>query len=234
MTPADADTYRKTVAALLRSEFVANAALRDPKVRDLDVVRKPDAAAWLAEHVTADYGDGSSVLHIRVAGVPPKEAALLANAVAGAFLTEVVQKDVQTQRELLRKLEDTRAELTRSLDTRKQALNQLASGAGVPPNAADHRALIASLYHERTGLRVELAKVRMEKDAEREKRLSDELAALDARIKSCEQADLDTARTEVASLEVVVSSVASEHTRVQIEMNSPPRVTLLALAVTPD
>jgi hypothetical protein len=237
--PGEAESYRKALPGLVACDFVTNAALRDPKVAALEVVRgRPDAAAWLAGRLAADYGENSSVLRISVTGVPPKEAALLANAVAGAFLNEVVQKDLQTQLRRRGKLEDAQAELARALDARKQALNQLASAAGVPPNAADHRALIAALYQERAGLRAELARARAERDAcpepaAREKLLREELAALDARVKSCEQANLDAERAEVARLEAAVSSVASEQTRLRIDLNSPPRVTLLAPATVP-
>jgi hypothetical protein len=87
-TPAEVETYRKAQAALVKSEFVANAALRDPKLRDVEALRRqPDPAAWLSEHLTARYGEGGSVLRIGVTGVPPKDAALLANAVAAAFLS---------------------------------------------------------------------------------------------------------------------------------------------------
>lgn len=236
MTPGEIESYRKTQAALVKNEFVTNAALRDPKARELEVVRQqPDAATWLAEHLVVEYGENSAVLRISVTGVPPMEAAILANAVAQAFRNEAVQQDIQVLRERQKKVEDAQGELTRALETRKQALNQLASDVGVPPNAADHRALIASLYQERSGLKVELAKLRVEKDAcpepgAREKVLRDELTALDARIKSCEQADLDAMRADVARLEVAISALAAEHTRLHLDMNSPHRVTLLALA----
>ena len=237
-TPAEIETYRKTLTVLVKSEFVINAALRDPKLRDVEALRKQsDPAAWLAEHLTADLGENSSVLRIGVTGVPPKDAALLANAVAGAFLFEVVQKDIDAQRRRLQKMEDTQAELAKALDTRKKELNQTATATGAPPNAADHRALLAAMYQERTGLRVELAKARGEKDAEpvaREKRLRDDLAALDERIKSCEQADLDLTRAEVTRLEASVTAMSAEITRVRVELSAPSRVTMLALATVSD
>ena len=232
-TPGEIETYRKTQAALVRSEFVANAALRDPKLRELEVVReRADPAVWLAEHLTADYGENSSVLRIGVTGVPPRDAALLANAVAGAFLNEVVQKDIDAQKRSIQRLEDARAELTRALDEQKKELDRTAAAAGVPPNPMDHRALLASLYQERTGLRVEMAKARAEKGA-REKPLREELTALDERIRSCERADLDLIRAEVARLEAAVTAVAGEITRLRVEMSAPPRVTVLALATVP-
>jgi hypothetical protein len=239
LTPGEIEAYRKTQAALVKSEFVTNAALRDAKARDLDVVRKQaDAATWLAEHLTAEYPDGGSVLRVSVTGVEQHDAAVLANAVAAAYLNEAVQAEVSSMRQRLRNLEDTQAELTRALEMRRKELFRVASEVGVPPDRADTRALLASLDQERTGLRVELARVRTEKDAcpeptPREKLLRDELAALDARIKTCEQADLDRERAEVARLEAAVASVASEFTRLQLDLNSPARVRFLAPATVP-
>jgi hypothetical protein len=236
LTPDEIETYRKTLVALVKNDDVANVALRDPLVRELEVVRKePDAAAWLAAHLTAEYPAGGSILRITVSGVSPREAALLANAVARAYLREVVQKDSEAQMRRCHTLENAYVELINALDTRREQLHKLASESGVPPNPVDHRALVASLYQERTGLRLELARVRAERDTcaepgAREKRLRDELATLDARIKSCEQANLDPARAEVVRLESALTSVASELTRMRVDMNSPSRVLLLALA----
>ena len=235
-TPPEVETYRKTLAVLVKSEFVINAALRDPKLRELESVRqRPDPAAWLAERLTADLGENSSVLRIGVTGVPPKDAALLANAVAGAFLKEVVQHEIHALRDRQQKLEGAQAGLTKALDARKKDLNQTAATVGVPPNAADHRALLASLYQERTGLRVELSKARTEKDTEpREKRLREELLALNERIKSCEHADLDLARAEIARLEAAVTAMSAEITRAQVELSAPSRVRMLAPAAVPE
>jgi hypothetical protein len=60
-TPAEVEIYRKAQAALVKSEFVTNAALRDPKLRDVEALRKHDPAVWLAEHPTAGYGESSSM-----------------------------------------------------------------------------------------------------------------------------------------------------------------------------
>ena len=67
----------------------------------------------------------------------------------------------------------------------------------------------------------------------REKRLREELAALDTRVAACEQADLELPRAEVTRLEAAVSAVAGEVLRLRIDMTAPPRVHLLALATVP-
>ncbi len=57
-----------------------------------------------------------------------------------------------------------------------------------------------------------------------QKVLREHLETPDRRIKSCEQADLDLARVEVARSEAAVTAVAKEATRLQVDMNAPPRV----------
>lgn len=232
-------TYRKTQAALVRSDFVLNAALRNAKASEI-VRGQTDAVAWLAARLFADYPDGGSVLRVGVTGVAPHDAAILANAVVEAYMNEVVQEDVRAMLDRRRKLEDSQAELKRVLDSRRHELHQLASTAGVPPDRADHRSLLSSLYQERTGLRVELARVRTLPENEacpepagREKLLREELTALDARIRSCEQASLDVVRVEVTRLEESATSISAEIIRLQLDMNMPCRVRLLALAITP-
>jgi hypothetical protein len=115
-------------------------------------------------------------------------------------------------------------------------------GAGrevaVPPDRADQRALLASLDQERAGLRVEVARVRTQKEMcaeprEREKPLREELTALEARIRACEQANLDPARAQVAQVRVAVLSMTAESSRCKVELNTPPRVRVLALAAVP-
>jgi hypothetical protein len=238
-TPGEIETNRRTVVALVKSEIVIISALRDPSLRAVEDVRKrPDAVAWLTERLTADFPEGSSVLRIGVTGVPPKDAALLANAVAGSFRKMVVEMELKSLNERRQAMEMEKASLLRTLDQQKQELHRIAASTGAPPNAADHRAFLASLYRERAGLRLELSRMRGEKGAvsdagTREKRSRDELTALDEQIKSCERADLDLARAEVARLEAGVGGVSAEITRIERDQKLPSRVQLLAFAEAP-
>jgi hypothetical protein len=233
LSPAEAEAYRTGQAALVRSEFVLNAALRDPQARDL-LRGQGDAVAWLAERVTAAYADGGPVLRIGVSGAPPAEAAVLANAVAGAYVREAGEGHAQSCRARHKQLEDVRDALGRSLEAAREELRRLAAAAGVPADRADQRALLAALYHERAGLRLELARTRAGaggcERGDGEKFLRDELSSLDARIRACEEADFDDARSRVERLRDRVEAVHRELLRLELELQSPAPVQMLAPA----
>jgi hypothetical protein len=91
--PADYRAFRNTQAVLLTSRTVAAAALRQPGVADLALVKaQKDPVAWLLERLDADFPRDAEVLRLRLRVDDPAAAAALLNAVADAYLEEVVQK----------------------------------------------------------------------------------------------------------------------------------------------
>jgi hypothetical protein len=231
VTAEDAEVYRKTQAALVKSEFVVRAALRDPNVSER--VRGKDVA-WLSERVTAEYGDGGQVLRIGVTGVPPADAAVLANAVADAYLGEARLMEVYAANRRTEQLTAALIKLQKALDVQREALGLKAAVREVPADRADQRALLAALYHERAGLRVELAKARAEgKPADRLQPLQDDLTAAEGRIAACERPGPDAERAEVARLAAAVEAVSAELSRTEMGLHAPPRVRLLGRAAEP-
>jgi hypothetical protein len=231
VTVEEAEAFKKTQAALVKSEFVVRAALRDPNVSER--VRGKDVV-WLTERVTAEYGDGSQVLRIGVTGVPPADAAALANAVADAYLGEARLMEVTAANRRTEQLTAALIKLQKALDVQREALGQKAAVRGVPADRADQRALLAALYHERTGLRVELARARTEgKPADKLQPLRDDLTAVEGRIAACEGPGPDAERAEVARLEAAVEAVSAELSRTEMGLHAPPRVRLLGRATEP-
>jgi uncharacterized protein involved in exopolysaccharide biosynthesis len=211
--------YRKTQAALLKYEFVLNAALRTPTARDA-LKAHADPVNWLAEHLTVEMADGSEVMKVRVTGLPKVEAAAVVNAVVEAYQKESAAMELQKAKQRVQKLEEARQVLQQKLTTRLESLAAKAQAAGLPPDAADHRASMAALYHERSALRVEATKG---------KPLKDELADVEARIRKAEEASagLDVLRAEIARLEAADGLLATEMIRADLELIAPPRITLL-------
>lgn len=101
----DFATYMRTTAALLKYEFVLNAALRD--LKDVPTIRdQKDPIKFLAEELQISASDGSEVIKVSFAGRNPADSKRIVDAVQNAFIAEVVQKDVDQKRQLLRRVQE--------------------------------------------------------------------------------------------------------------------------------
>lgn len=103
-------TYLKTTSALIKSEFVLNAALRD--IKDLPTIKaQKDPIKFLDEELIVIWQDGSEVVRVAFKSHEPADAKRIVDAVQNAFMREVVQKDVQEKQTFLRKVEDAQLEM---------------------------------------------------------------------------------------------------------------------------
>jgi hypothetical protein len=92
-TDDECDEYRKTQLQLIKSPFVLASALRVPGISNLEALRaEKDQLGWLRERIQATAAPDSDVLQIRMRGADPKELQQIVNAVAQAYLTDVVNK----------------------------------------------------------------------------------------------------------------------------------------------
>jgi Mrp family chromosome partitioning ATPase/uncharacterized protein involved in exopolysaccharide biosynthesis len=128
-------TYLKTTAALLRSEFVLNAALRD--ICDLPTIKsQKDPIKFLDEELIVQWQDGSEVVRIAFKSREPQDARRIVDAVQKAFMAEVIQKDVQEKQLFLRKVEEAQLELRKILERKAErplAVREGGEGANPPP-----------------------------------------------------------------------------------------------------
>ncbi|MBN9520987.1 DNA/RNA non-specific endonuclease [bacterium] len=91
--------------------------------------------AWLAARATAEYADpASEVLRVRVAGLPPQEAAAVANAVAAATLDEYHAHNRTTQSLRRKDVENARDEVRQKLGKRRAAVAESARATFVMTN----------------------------------------------------------------------------------------------------
>lgn len=124
-TRTDFSTYVKTTAALLKSEFVLNAALRD--IKDVPTIKaQTDPIKYLDEELLVSWQDGSEVVRITFKGAEPADAKKIVDAVQKAFISEVVQKDVAEKQVFLKKVEDAIIDI-------KKLLKQQTEKPAVPP-----------------------------------------------------------------------------------------------------
>jgi Mrp family chromosome partitioning ATPase len=126
-------TYLKTTSALIKSEFVLNAALRD--IKDLPTIKaQRDPMKFLDEEVIVTWQDGSEVIRITCKTHDPADSKKIVDAVQNAFMKEVAQQEVEERRVLRQKVEDAMREIRRILDT-KAGLREKPVAAKTPnPN----------------------------------------------------------------------------------------------------
>jgi hypothetical protein len=120
LAPENYELLKKTQRALLRSEFVLTAALRDPGVASLPTLAGvDDPVEWLAEHLHVEYPEEGEILSISLAGPTSQSTDLvrIVDAVAKAYRDEVIYENKQLRlatRDLLaRSLENLNKEIER-------------------------------------------------------------------------------------------------------------------------
>jgi beta-lactamase regulating signal transducer with metallopeptidase domain len=103
----------KTQLAKLRSYYVLQAAVRNPEIASLPLLReKQDPVAWLAESLDVGFHPGSELMYVRLYGKPGEEEQLrkLVDAVSRAYEDEVLYAQSQA---ILRKRDLLAAQLNK-------------------------------------------------------------------------------------------------------------------------
>ena len=133
-------TYLKTTSALIKSDFVLNAALRD--LKDSPTIKsQKDPIKYLEEELVVTWQDGSEVIKITFKSHEPADAKRIVDAVQKAFMSEVIQKEVQEKQLFVKKVEDALLDMRRVLDrsvesfdkTPPKGLNPAPQASGVIP-----------------------------------------------------------------------------------------------------
>ncbi len=128
-------TFVKTQAALLKSEFVLNAALRT--MRDVGTVRdQKDPIKYLDEEVTVNWKDGSEVIYISFKGHEPNDVKAVVDSVQAAFVAEVVQKELDEKRQFHAKVELQMQEMQKRLEAKNSRPPGSRAASGVVPAGA--------------------------------------------------------------------------------------------------
>lgn len=111
------DAYLNTQAELMASSQVFHAALADPELQGLPLVKQPEAAGKLRSSILIKRVPLTHLLQVEVTRPDPDSALRLAKAVLNAYMTHAVQLEAKVERtrreELNRKQQETHAELDR-------------------------------------------------------------------------------------------------------------------------
>ena len=142
---AEYEAYRKTQVQLIKSPFVLTSALRRPGISSLSTLSAADdPVGYLMRNIQVSAPMESEVVQVRMRGEDAKEVTQIVNAVAQAYLSDVVNKEkserLNRRDTLERKYKENMAEVRTSLDT----YNNLAKSLGTADTAevATQRSLL--------------------------------------------------------------------------------------------
>jgi succinoglycan biosynthesis transport protein ExoP len=122
--------FRRTQAALIRSNFVLNVALRRPGIAQLSYFQgEADPVRYLERKLSVSYPQDSEVLQIKLRGRNREEITAIVNAVKDAYFEEIVNRDRDERlrrRDLLdRQYRQNREDLRKKLEAFNNLAKQL-------------------------------------------------------------------------------------------------------------
>src|SRR3954464_8635651 len=103
----DFASYLKTQAGVLRSHFVLAAAIRDPEIAALPMLKaQEDPVRYLEEELQIDSSDGSELIKPKLSGDDPRAITMIVNAIHDAFFSEVVEAERKRKQARLKQIDD--------------------------------------------------------------------------------------------------------------------------------
>jgi hypothetical protein len=169
--------FRGTQALLLKQRFVFMAALRNPKMKNLQSILREDARhktiPWLTSVVQVNLEKNSGIMRVTAALPDPSEAAIIVNAVVAAYMDEVVNRDQGKRRDRLDSLTAVSAQKEEEVRKLREDLKREMESLGVgDEQAASQRGQMAvQIYAE---YQRELQKMRFDRTTLQGKKLEDE------------------------------------------------------------
>jgi succinoglycan biosynthesis transport protein ExoP len=128
---ADFANYQKTQAALLKSRFVLNAALRPPSISELSIIkRQSDPVEWLESALVTDFSLSPELLRVTLSADNPQELKALLDAVLSAYKDEVIQYDDDIRKDRAAKIRDAATRYSDTLRRKRRDYNELAEKVG--------------------------------------------------------------------------------------------------------
>jgi capsular exopolysaccharide synthesis family protein len=159
----DFKIYQATQLALIKSRLVLNAALNHPGVATLASARKDvgDPVEWLEKQIKVDLPTNSDLIQISIYSEHPEEIAPLANAVADAYMEEIVTKEYNERRARCDRMKEFLDAYQESLTEKRARRRKLAESVG-----SDNRQTLAlrqqAVFEDLAAEKKELARVQAE------------------------------------------------------------------------
>jgi capsular exopolysaccharide synthesis family protein len=128
----DYEIYKNTQLQLLMSPFVLSAALRNPKIGSLEIVRteEPDPITWLREELWVSFPSDAEIMQVSLSERNQVEVKELVNAIVDAYLVEIVQAEENQRRRRLTELDRVFADKENETRRKRASLKGLAEQLG--------------------------------------------------------------------------------------------------------
>ncbi len=119
------DNFRQLQIALIKNQKVLIAALRDPKLSQLQTLREVDnPLQWLEQSMSFSAPGNAQVLQVMLQGKYPEDLRLLLNAVIKTFLSEFVTAEQEIRSARLASLKKYKEQYQEELNKAKVAKQQ--------------------------------------------------------------------------------------------------------------
>ena len=126
-------TFRNTQIELIKSDLVLQAALRDPNVASLPLIRaEADPVSWLRRRLVVGFGSDSEIMAVQMYGTEGEVDQLkqLVDAVVSAYLNEVASSQRQRMLDQRDAVAKALARLNDDLSRKSEAAHDLAIELG--------------------------------------------------------------------------------------------------------
>jgi len=133
----DFAAFHQTQVALMKGRMVLNAALRNPKVLELNlqaVTKSITPVEWLEKEIRVTTPEGLELPRITMSGDKPEQLKVLMQAVVDAYLKEVVNRQTIHRQERLDQLKEISTKYQERLKRLVDARNELAKTIGAGDN----------------------------------------------------------------------------------------------------
>ncbi|MCA9167118.1 MAG: hypothetical protein KDB23_05600, partial [Planctomycetales bacterium] len=135
--PQDFEITKQTQAALIRSPRVLEAALREPGIAQLPLVRdepwfgeRDNPVAWLDRQLKIEFAPNSELLQISMKERRPDDLKKVLEAVIKSYDTEIVKREQMERNDRFTKLKNRHRELQTEVSTQWSEFGELAKTYG--------------------------------------------------------------------------------------------------------
>ena len=133
-TDSDVDfsIFQRTQAALVKTRFVLNRALRQPQVAELKTIAemRDNQVEWLENNLQVDFGSTPEFMRITLVGEKPQDLIVILRAVSEAYLDEAVNDELDARAKRLQRFKDVTARYDDSLRSKRRTYKDLAAEVG--------------------------------------------------------------------------------------------------------
>ena len=133
----DFEIYKRTEAQLIKSHFVLEAVVRNPKVSKLPIVQaQKDPIAWLTSELTVDYPGDAEILRIAMKGDNANgQLVTLVTEVKNSYLEDIVNVEAAERVKAKTKLETSVRTSVQEIEAKSKTLAEMEKRLGAGERA---------------------------------------------------------------------------------------------------